>query len=313
MLYCLTEDKKLFTIDVKDMLPPSPKTCFAFNNFVCKKIDTTFRIQANGKLHHGNEAMCGVTGDICTQELCSHPDDYRLPKAQTPEILEEFKILVMANVEDTQPYNMHKGKIIAIGDDKFMVPQLETRIHWNPVKNCNWDCNYCNPEWRAPRNTNQKSPYELKQMFLKCKLPESNNITVKIGGGEPTMLSEIDRIVKWLLEHNDNIKKVIIDTNGSAKQHVLERLCKLAYVQITLHNDYVTPEHLDKLLRLKMAYPKKVKFKIMENANQTIKDFFANNVGNPTPHEIEKWWEITEVNVTETTYTRVKKNRLLTT
>ena len=62
-----------------------------------------------------------------------------------------------------------------------------------------------------------------------------------------------------------------------------------------------------------MAYPKKVKFKIMENANQTIKDFFANNVGNPTPHEIEKWWEITEVNVTETTYTRVKKNRLLTT
>ena len=306
MLYCLTEDKKLFTIDVKNMLSPSPKSCFAFNNFVCNKIDTMFRIQANGVISTGNEAICGITDSICTQDLCSHPKDYRFPKAQTPEILEEFKALVMANVEDTEPYNMHKGKIIAIGDDSLITPQLETRIHWNPVKNCNWACTYCNPEWRTAKNTNKKSPYELKQIFLKAKLPESNNITIKIGGGEPTMLSEIDRIVKWLLEHNDNIKKVIVDTNGSAKWHVLERLCKLAYLQITLHNEYVTPEHLEKMIKLKMAYPKKVKFKIMENANETILDFFKSYsvfVNNPIPQEIDKWWEMTEVSITDSTYT----------
>ena len=77
-----------------------------------------FRIQANGVISTGNEAICGITDSICTQDLCSHPKDYRFPKAQTPEILEEFKALVMANVEDTEPYNMYKGKIIAIGDDR---------------------------------------------------------------------------------------------------------------------------------------------------------------------------------------------------
>ena len=309
MIYCLTEDKKLFTIDPRNHKSPSPKSCFAFNNFVCNKVDTTFRIYENGRISTGNKATCGVTGNVCTEELCVHADDFRLPKAQNTEILQEFKTLVMANVEDIQPYNMYKGKIIAIGDDSLLIPQLETFVNWNIVKNCNWDCSYCNPEWRKPRNTNKKSPYELKKLFLKIKLPTSNNITVKLGGGEPTMLSEIDRIVKWLLEHNDNIKKVIVETNGSAKWHVLERLCKQqAHLKITLHNEYVTKEHLDKMLRLKMAYPKQVKFKLMENANQTILDFCSlQNVGSSKPAELEKWWEFTETTITDTTYSMVRK------
>jgi hypothetical protein len=90
----------------------------------------------------------------------------------------------------------------------------------------------------------------------------------------------------------------------------------LADLQITLHNEYVTPEHLEKMIKLKMAYPKKVKFKIMENANETILDFFKSYsvfVNNPIPQEIDKWWEMTEVSITDSTYTRVKKNTLLTT
>lgn len=285
------------------MLSPSPRECFAFNNFVCKKVDKVFKIKGttNTRIFRDNEKMCGDSGDVCPHKLCIQPNDWEIPKAKTSQILEEFKAMVIASKPDfKEPYNMHKGKIIAIGDSDSILPKIQSDVTWELVKNCNWDCSYCNPLWRSPRTTNMKSLYEVKQFFLKIKLPDSNNIAVTIDGGEPTMFPELDKVTKWLLQHNNNIKKVIIATNGSAKYHVLDRLCKDAHLLITLHNEYVTSEQLDKLLRLRKAHPERVSFKIMENANKTITDF-AQLVGSPTATVIEEWQTIRVTRVTTMT------------
>ena len=284
------------------MLPPSPRKCFAFNNFVCKKVDKVFKIKgtSNTRIFRDNEKMCGIKEDVCSQKLCIQPNDWEIPKAQTSQILEEFKAMVLAYPHLIEPYNMHKGKIIAIGADYLIKPKPQADVVWELVKNCNWDCSYCNPIWRSPRSTNMKSPYEAKQFFLKIKLPESSNIAITIGGGEPTMFPELDKITKWLLQHNNNIKKVIIETNGSAKYHVLDRLCNDAHLLITLHNEYITSEQLDKLLKLRTAYPERVNFKIMENANKTITDF-AQLVGSPKATVLEDWRTQRVVTVTGST------------
>ena len=290
-------------VKISIMLSPSPRSCFAFNNFVCKRVNKIFKITGTTKvkIKRGDNKFCGDPGDVCPNTLCIQPDDWQIPKAKTSQILEEFKAMVIAAKPDfKEPYNKHKGNIIAIGDSDIIVPKTQADVIWDMVRNCNWDCSYCNPSWRSPRSTNLKSPYEVKQFFLKIKLPKSNNIVITISGGEPTMFPELDKITKWLLQHNNNIKKVIIATNGSAKYHVLERLCKDAHLLITLHNEYVTSEQLDKLLRLRLAYPERVSFKIMEKANKTITDF-AQLVGSPEATVLEDWQTVKVVTMTDTT------------
>jgi len=270
MLYCLTENREIFQLDAGIN---TPTECYTFKGYVCHhKKGKRFRISPLGNVFKDDKPKCGQTGDICNAPLCGVDiGDLEYPKAQTTAILQEFHE-ILSNLNGNQSmYTPDKGTIIAVGESELILPGPYTTVEWLLMKTCNYDCSYCNQhDMYSPFLTVQ----ELQERFMKRVLPADTDLCITLTGGEPTLNAEIHHLIKWLPQYNNRIVKVQVETNGSAKFHVLARLIDSgADLLITLHNEYITAQDIEKFNRLYLKYPLQVQFKTMEDAGELINDF----------------------------------------
>lgn len=96
-------------------------------------------------------------------------------------------------------------------------------VQWRPLDMCNYDCSYCSP--RNHLAIDKKQIPKVQTLIdaskkLRDKIPESKKTMIVITGGEPFLIPNID---KWLKYLSDNNFDVMMFTNGSMPMKMYEK------------------------------------------------------------------------------------------
>lgn len=176
---------------------------------------------------------------------------------------------------------------------------LYTRISWNIIKSCNYNCWYCYDE------DDKRGIDDYKYLTLEKAQNVIDNIKINYGdrdylklvitGGEPTLLgSKLIDIIEYI-NYSTNVKEIILHTNLSKNQQFFKDFAsKISNFSIeincSLHLDYISENNLDdyihkveQLLCLKVFVWVMVSDKNYERAikyRQMINDYFGTEIAN---------------------------------
>ena len=135
---------------------------------------------------------------------------------------------------------------------------LYTRISWNIIKSCNYNCWYCYDE------DDKRGIDDYKYLTLEKAQNVIDNIKINYGdrdylklvitGGEPTLLgSKLIDIIEYI-NYSTNVKEIILHTNLSKNQQFFKDFAsKISNFSIeincSLHLDYISENNLDDYIR----------------------------------------------------------------
>lgn len=148
-------------------------------------------------------------------------------------------------------------RLIYVGHKLLETYPSYTRISWNMVKHCNYNCWYCYDE---DNKTNiydyEQLTYEkVKNLFDNIQLNYSNREYIKLiyTGGEPTILGyKLFDYIHYGLACN-NVKEIVLHTNTSKDVKYFEALnneFKNNSIEIncTCHLDYINDNNIDEFI-----------------------------------------------------------------
>lgn len=96
-------------------------------------------------------------------------------------------------------------------------------IQWRPLDMCNYDCSYCSPSNHLAINKKQIPKVDTlieASIKLRNSIPIDKETMIVITGGEPFLIPNIDRWLKYLSDNNFHI---MMFTNGSMPLKMYEK------------------------------------------------------------------------------------------
>ena len=115
-------------------------------------------------------------------------------------------------------------------------------IGWMLGSRCNYDCMYCPEEWHDMTS----QPHDLDTMktvwqniYDKSK---DKNLPYKIGftGGEVTANKNFLPLIRWLRETFDDVKMILLTTNGSASKNYYLKLANyVESITFSTHSEFM--------------------------------------------------------------------------
>ena len=115
-------------------------------------------------------------------------------------------------------------------------------VTWMLGSRCNYDCMYCPDEFHDMTSR----PHDLetmKQVWLNIYNKSKNkNLPYKISftGGEVTANRNFLPLVQWLRETFDDIKMILLTTNGSASKNYYLKLAKcVESISFSTHSEFM--------------------------------------------------------------------------
>jgi len=132
-------------------------------------------------------------------------------------------------------------------------------VQWYMTPRCNFDCSYCMPfdpdnKWSYYHDSTSKPPtFDIMKLYVdKIIAHKGNNIEWGLGGGEPTVIKDFAKIVKYL--RTTNPYDLTVCTNGSLQEKKLLPIYEdLDGMVMSLHMKYVAEnpeEYIEKLISL---------------------------------------------------------------
>jgi len=138
-------------------------------------------------------------------------------------------------------------------------PDTPFAVQWYMTPRCNFDCAYCMPwdpdnKWSYYHDAVSKPPTLDVMLSYVDKIisHKGNNIEWGLGGGEPTVIKDFPKLVKYLRQTNPY--DVTMCTNGSLPEKKLLPIYEdLDGIVMSLHMKYVAEkpdEYIEKLIAL---------------------------------------------------------------
>lgn len=96
-------------------------------------------------------------------------------------------------------------------------------VQWRPLDMCNYDCSYCSPSNHLAINKKQIPKVDTlieASIKLRNSIPIDKETMIVITGGEPFLIPNID---KWLKYLSDNNFHIMMFTNGSMPLKMYEK------------------------------------------------------------------------------------------
>jgi len=151
------------------------------------------------------------------------------------------------------------NKIVSIKRKEFPTPVVS--IQWFIGIRCQYDCQYCSPEWH-----NTTAPHwTLDQLKLAwnnlCKANEyrpGTQFSIAISGGEPTMNPDLMPWVQWIREqHNNKIRYLSVASNATQTVEYYKQLSQyVSLIDFGIHSEYVAEKRFFKLVEEVHAHSK---------------------------------------------------------
>lgn len=141
----------------------------------------------------------------------------------------------------------------------WRTPETPFAVQWYMTPRCNFDCVYCMPwdpdnKWSYYHDDVSKPPtFDIMKSYVdKIIAHKGTHIEWGLGGGEPTIIKDLPKLVKYIRETNPY--DLTICTNGSLpEKKILELYEDLDGMVMSLHMDYVSKnpdEYIEKLIAL---------------------------------------------------------------
>lgn len=112
-------------------------------------------------------------------------------------------------------------------------------IDWYPSLLCNYKCSYC-----FVNKTGAKFKKDDFELFLNFLRNQDKKITLRLLGGEPLIIPEIDYILNEL-DKIENITTEVV-SNGYNLKNV--KLPLKSRIEISIHNEYINQKYIDNLI-----------------------------------------------------------------
>ena len=134
-------------------------------------------------------------------------------------------------------------------------------LDWFPYMKCNYRCSYC-----SSYNKNSDFSLELFEKFYDYLKLQNHNILLKILGGEPSLIPNINYILNKLSSLNIDI---VMFTNGS--RHIVTP--KNISLNISIHYEYISEAYINNIINLikKQNQKPTVLFNIRNDLEPNIK------------------------------------------
>lgn len=158
------------------------------------------------------------------------------------------------------------------------------RLIINITNHCNEYCPFCCVEASSICNN-----FMTIEVFNKILSSYTEDIEVQITGGEPTLHPDFLSFVKHAITFS-NVQKVIIDTNGTDMENIVDKLNELSKTRETLIllkisiNYWLIQQHPDHLNRIK-----NILSNFSFNSNFKLILSFAHRIPESLDKEIFKW------------------------
>lgn len=118
-------------------------------------------------------------------------------------------------------------------------------VTWMLGSRCNYDCMYCRPELHDMTSR----PHDLETMQQVWRnihektqhrgLPYKINFT----GGEVTANKNFLPLIKWLRSAYNDVKMIVVTTNGSASLSYYKKLCSsIEAISFSTHSEYMNEQ-----------------------------------------------------------------------
>ena len=152
------------------------------------------------------------------------------------------------------------NKIVSIKRKEFPTPVVF--IQWFIGTRCQYDCQYCSPEWHDTTSPH----WSLEQLKLAwTNLLKANEhrpgirFVIAISGGEPTMNPDLLPWVKWLREnYHSNLHQFTVATNATQTLEYYQQLAHYVdQITFAIHSEYATEERFFKLVESVNDYTRK--------------------------------------------------------
>lgn len=211
---------------------------------------------------------------------CKCGQDIYAVKAIDKKTYDEFiaSATKVTEVEDLQD----EDEIVALGHKNVATGKKTFEFMLDYGKRCNYDCSYCSPAVH-----DNHSPFltldQILYLFTEIKLDIKNDNTLRITGGEPTLGKDLETIVK--LGKLKGFNRITINSNGTGKDYKYERLAELGCItHLSIHHEFTSDKVLERMLRLKLKYPKNFHVKFMvgiekNNMRERVEAVFKDHPG----------------------------------
>ena len=193
---------------------------------------------------------------------CSCGADIVAPKAIDKKTFDKLSSIKMDYEEfhRLQPYE--KGEIKAYVDIRTHLKN-KFILTLDYGKKCNYDCSYCSDDVH-----DNHSPFlnieKIEHLFSLFDIEYFNKKkkSLCITGGEPTLSNELEEVI--LLGKEYGFETIAINSNGTAsKSRFLNFLENGVKLDLSIHREYANEKLILKCKRLKNAFPKLVRIKLL--------------------------------------------------